>query len=371
MPYMLRRRILSGSDLPDDATWKQDLPDSGMVTAFEVRIDCQRHKNRALATICHPLVEAVKRVELIAESTKKIVSLTGMQQDFFNYLDFKRVTPRRHREAEHTGNILDLFLMGGRSLYDREYGFDMSKLGNAFLNYTYDLQEGVDEYFEADKHTVTVYEWVWMGPDAPAFKGYFKTRQVLDYTTTATDALKTLGITPGLPVRRIVVQKKTINKSHAGTWSEIELEVNNGEYSPVRITSAFDWLRQQVVDYGLLNQQIGICYLPADANPHYLPSDFAYYSNVLVAPYGLVLPLASSVVGLIQVPAMACIETAGELQYRAEGFGYQGCLLIGFDHDPDGFDLLDTAGMSALKLILTEAAEGCAGAVALQEVVLY
>ncbi|GAJ10430.1 unnamed protein product, partial [marine sediment metagenome] len=35
MPYMLRRRILAGSDLPDDATWKQDLPDSGMVTAFE------------------------------------------------------------------------------------------------------------------------------------------------------------------------------------------------------------------------------------------------------------------------------------------------------------------------------------------------
>jgi len=299
------------------------------------------------------------------------VSLTGMQQDFLNYLDFGRVTPRRHREAEHTGNLINLFIMGGRSLYDREYGFDMSKLGNAFLNYVYDLNEGDPEWFEAGDHDITVYEWVWMGPDAPAFKGYFRSRQVLDYVTTGGSVLKVVPITPGLPLRRIVVQKTTINKSIGGTWTEMELEVNNGEYSPVRITSPMDWCMQQVVDYGLLNQQIGLCYLPVDDVPYYLPSDFAYYGNVLVAPYGLVAALASSVVGMLQVPALACVETAGEIEYRAEGYGYQGCLLIGFDHEADGGDLLDTAGMGALKLLLTEAAAGLTGTVSLQEVVLY
>jgi len=60
-----------------------------------------------------------------------------------------------------------------------------------------------------------------------------------------------------------------------------------------------------------------------------------------------------------------------EVNYQARGYGFQGCLLIGFDHLPDEAELLETAGMSALKLILTETADGLTGAVTLQEVMAY
>ncbi len=371
MPYMLRKRIATKADLDDDATWKEDLPDSGMVTAFELAIDCNRFANRSAGSVPHPLVDCVSRLELIAESTKKIVSLSGRQHDFLNYLDFQRPNPRRHREVAGGGNMLNLFLMGGRSLYDREYGFDMAKLSNAFLNYTYDLQEDVAEYFAANDHDITLYEWVWMGPDAPAFKGYFRSRQVLDYTTTGVDALKVVRITPGLPLRRIVVQKTERATTLGGTWTDIELEVNNGEYSPVRITNPMAWLMQQVSDYKLHNVQSGKVYQPGVAPRIEAPNDFAYYQDVVVTSHGSAGANATSVYSDITLPLRIDSMLASEVNYQARGYGYQGCLLIGFDHHDDGFDLLDTAGMSALKLILTETIGAKTGTVALQEVVLY
>ncbi|GAI97563.1 unnamed protein product, partial [marine sediment metagenome] len=163
MPYMLRKRILTQAALADDATWKADLPDSGSITAFELRISCKRLADRQQHAVVYPLVDMISRVELIAESTRKVVSLTGRQMDYMNYLDFKRPNPRRHREVLDGGNDLVLYLMGGRSLYDREYGFDMAKLSDAFLNYTYDLSEGVAEYFVSGDHDITVYQWAWKG----------------------------------------------------------------------------------------------------------------------------------------------------------------------------------------------------------------
>ena len=371
MAYMLRKRILTDNDLDDDTTWKEDLPDSGSVTAFELRINCNRYANRDDLNVVYPLADCISRVELIAESTRKVVSVSGRQLDFLNYIDFKRPNPRRHREVGGGGNCLVLYLMGGRSLYDREYGFDMAKLSNAFLNYTYNLHEGTAEYFAANDHDITVYEWVWKGPDAPSFRGYFRSRQVLDYTTAGADDLHVLKITPGLPLRRIVVQKKTAASSLGGTWSEIELEVNNGEYSPVRITSPMDWVMQQVSDYGLQNRTSGLVYLDAANTGAYLPQDFAYFQGGNLNHYGVGEAGGYGHIWGITVPLRCHASAVGEYNYTLEGYGYQGCLLIGFDHEADGGDLLDTAGMSALKLLLTETAADKAGAVVLQEVVTY
>lgn len=371
MPYMLRKRILAKNDLDDDATWKEDLPDSGMVTAFELRIGCNRQGDRSDGSDPHPLVDMVSRVEIIAESTKKVLSVSGRQLDFLNYIDFRRPNPRRHREVDGGGNDLILFLMGGRSLYDREYGFDMSKLANAFLNYTYDLSEGVADYFAANDHDISVYAWTWMGPDVPMFKGYFRTRQVLDYTTTGADNLKLLKITPGLPLRRIIVQKKTFATTLGGTWSDIELEVNNGEYSPVRITNMMDWLWQQVQDYGLQNVQSGKVYMPVALGRVTAPPDFSYYQDVVTTPHGFAGEMTAGVYCDITLPLRIDGQQVAEISYQARGYGFQGCLLIGFDHEADGGDLLDTAGMSALNLVLTEVADGLTGAITLQEVMLY
>lgn len=371
MAYMLRKRILTASDLPDDTTWKEDAPDVGMVTAFEFRIRAVREETRASNVAQPTIIGCISRVELIAESTKKVLSVTGRQLDFLNYLDFKRPNPRRHREMDECENVSVLYLMGGRSLYDTEYGWDMSKLKNAFFNYTYDLQESVAEYFEADLHSIDVYQWAWMGPGAPTFKGYFKNRQVLSYDTTGTGTLKTLKITPGLPLRRVIIQRLEPNKSFAGTLTRVELEVNNGEYSPVIITTPMDWMMQQVSDYGLLNRVAGKFYCKDTDGLVNLPDDFAYYDNIQVVAHNTAAPDAARVYSDITPPARVGLEVAGEGNWDAWGWGYQGCLNIGFDHLPDLSDVLLTRGMGALRLILTEKVTGQTVAVVLQEVELY
>lgn len=369
--YMLRKRILTDSDLDDNTTWKRDLPDTGSITAFELRIQCNRHADRDDLDVCYPLCDMVSLVEIISEGTTKVQSISGRQCDFFNYLDFKRPTPRRHREVAGGGNDLTLYLMGGRGLYDTEYGFDMAKLKNAFLNYTYNLHEGVAEYFAANDHDVQVYAWHWMGPGAPTFKGYFRRRQVLTYTTTGGSVIKTLPITPGPPLRRVVVQKKDFDETLGGTWSAIELEVNNGEYSPIVITSPMDYAMQQVPTYQLRNRSGGLIYLDTANSAAYLPADFAYLQSGSVTHHAVAeAGDYGSLLG-ITLPLRAYANAVGEYVYEVEGYGYQGCLNLGFDHLPDMGDLLITRGMGALKLHLTETEATNTGAVSLEDVIFY
>lgn len=369
--YMLRKRILTDSDLEDATTWKQDLPNTGSITALELVINADRHANRAVATVEPSLASCISRLEIISESTKKVISVTGPQLAFLNYLDFGRAPARVHRELADAENRLHLFLLGGRSLYDTEYGFDMAKLKNAFLNYTYDLQEGVAEYFKADTHDINVYEWMWMGSDAPKFKGYFKTRQVLAYTTTGADVVKTLPITPGLPLRRVIVRNKETDTAFGGVISDIELEVNNGEYSPAHIVTPQDWLRAQPFDYGLANQDVHQTYIVAAATDQDVLADWSNYEAVVLQGGSPAAAAACAVPDLTATPPDIQASVTGEANIFTVGYGYQGCLLIGFDHFVNGEDLLHTAGMGALKLYLTEVAAGDDVAVVLQEVELY
>jgi len=46
-------------------------------------------------------------------------------------------------------------------------------------------------------------------------------------------------------------------------------------------------------------------------------------------------------------------------------------LRIGFDHEYDGFDLLDARAFGSLDLVLTEAAASCSGRVFVQDVLPY
>lgn len=372
MSYMLRKRILTQSDLTDDTTWKIDLPDGGMITAFEVAIEATRKTDRVGAVACYPLVEMISGLEIIAESTKKIFSVSGRQADFINYLDFKRITERKHREQDAQYNNLSLFILGGRGLYDREYGFDMAKLKNAFLNYTYDLHEGDAYYFTDDSHDVNVYAWQWMGAGAPSFKGFFRTRQVLAYQTTGAGVINTLPITPGLPIRRIIVQAKDVDESLGGTWTRLELEINNGEYSPVVITSLANWVKSQVADYNLLNESHGHLWLASGGTRYYIPNEWAYFADGQATMYGIGAAAGDvSVEGFTKPIRVRAANNSALVNYAIRGFGYQGCLNIGLDHLPDEAEALITRGLGSVKLLMTETESGNKGAVVLQEIELY
>lgn len=371
MGYMQRVRITKDSDLDDNATWRYKLPSVGKYTAFLMKIDCNRYQDRASAQTCFPLEQDISKIEMLAGGARALLSLTGSQVDAMNYWDFGRPNPRRYRQAAGTGNILNLFLLGGRGLYDQQYGWDMDRLGETYLEYTYNLQEDTAEHFAADDHDVSLYGYRWMGSGIPNFSGYFRSRQLAAWTTSASDALKTIAIPVGLPVRRIAVQSKTRATTIGGAFKELEVRANEGEFSPVIIKSAMDWVMQEVQEYDLNNELGGIEFVIGGTMTD-IPSWWSYMQTLNTNTYGT-LGLVVTAYGMITIPGRlrenATTETEG--MFAARGWGFQKCLRIGFDHDADGTDLLDTRGLGSLDLLVTENAASKSAACFVQDIVSY
>lgn len=371
MPYMLRQRLTNKTSLSGTPTWRYKLPTLGRYTAIELAINCDRYTDRADAALVYPLEREITKIEVLEGASRALLSLTGMQLDASNYWDFKRPTPRRHRELDATGNMLNLFLMGGRHLYDREYGFDFSKLAETYLEYTHTMTADANYRFDVSDHEVSVYGWRWMGADAPTFKGYRRQRQLASWTTTGTSVLKTIAIPVGNPIRRIAIQGTTDDGTLGGHFTKAELKVNEGEYSPVTINSLMQWAMQEVVDYGLDNEVGGICY-GLSTSQNEIPRWWSYYQNLQSVVYGSYAGEACTHL-YITLPARVVFPTTGtkEFVFTGKGYGFQKCLRIGFDHEHDGGDLLQTRGMGALDLELTEAAISKTATVFVEDLLNY
>lgn len=371
MPYMQRTRLTFDSDLDDNTTWRYKLPSVGIYTALELRINCDRYATRADGAVVYPLANVISKIEMLAGGTKVIKSLTGEQLDAMNYWDFKRPNPRRYRQEADTGNDLILFLLGGRGLYDKEYGFDFARLPETYLEYTYDLNEGDAEYFKANDHDVRIYGYRWMGSGMPNFKGYFRDRQLAAWTTSAADAIKTIEIPVGNLIRRIAVQGKTRASTIGGTFSELEVRVNDGEYSPIIVKSPMDWTMAEVQEYGLYNVLGGLDYQIA-ATTMDLPYWFSYYDWIHLDPYAADIE-DQYILGLITLPPRTAQTTseAGEFVFSQSGWGFQKCLRMGFDHEMDLSDALPTAQLGSLDLVVTEASGSKSAACFVQDVITY
>lgn len=371
MPYMQRTRLTSDSDLDDNTTWRYKLPSVGKYTALEMRINCDRYATRAAGGEVHTLADEISKIELLAGGTHVIKSLTGEQLDAMNYWDFKRPNPRRYRQEADTGNDLILFLLAGRDLYDTKYGFDFSKIPESYLEYTYNLKEGTAEYFAANDHDVKIYGYRWMGNGLPNFTGYFRDRQLASWTTSATAAIKTIEIPVGNPIRRICVQGKTRATTLGGTFTELEVRANDGEFSPIIVKSPMDWVMAEVQEYGLYNVIGGLDYQIAVTTMD-LPYWWSYYDWIHLDPYAADME-DQHVQGLITIPPRTLQTTseAGEFIFNMSGWGFQKCLRMGFDHQYDGYDLLPTAQLGSLDLVCTEAAASKAAACFVQDVITY
>lgn len=371
MPYMQRRRLTIDSDISGSATWRYKLPKVGNFTAFEIRLSANREADRTADTTVFTLATEVDKIELLRGGTRPIISLTALQLDALNYWDLGRTNSRRYRQLADRDNIMTWFLMGGRDLYDREYGYDMSKLGETYLEISHSLTADAADKFDVSTTDLRVYAYQWMGPGAPNFSKYFRTRQLAYWTCSGSGIIKTVEIPVGNPIRRVAFQAATRAYTIGGTVTELELIVNDGEYSPVHIKSPMDWAMAEVAEYDLDNQIGGIDYMYQDSAMD-IPYWFSYYQDGWITNHtgSAVLPFMPALVSqpctLAPTPAQR-----GEVLFGVKGWGFQKCLRIGFDHERDGFDLLQTTGLGALDLVVTEAGSTRDARVFVQDVISY
>jgi hypothetical protein len=371
MAYMQRRRLTTEADISGKSTWRYKLPVVGKYSALEIYISAQRANTRTLNTVVYPMETQLDKVELVQGATRPLISLTGQQLDAANYWTLGRPNARRYRQADATGEDLALFLIAGRGLYDREYGYDFSRLGETYIELTHSLTADATDKFDVSTSVISVYGWQWVGPGEPAFKGYFRDRQLAYWTTGAADTIHNVEIPLGNPIRRIGVQACTRAYTLGGTLSELEVVVDDGAYSPVHVKDIMDWTQAEISEYDLSNLIGGIDYAVGTSEMD-LPYWWSYVESVLASPYGYAGEINLETHG-ISIPARVKANTTGnqEFMFVTRGWGFQKCLRIGFDHEYDGADLLPTQGIGSLDLQCTQAVASAEARVFVQDVVSY
>jgi len=369
--YWLRKRLHTETAVDAGTTYRYKLPEVGLFSAFSVRVQAQRYADRASTSTNQVLHDAITKVELLSEGTKVVKSMRAREIKALNLFDFRRVGDWQHGENEDDYNIDTLYLLAGRHLQDKDYLFDMSKLPDPEIAITNSLTEDTAEYWKADSLEYQIFGWRLMDAAGVYPRGYLRADERTYYTTTAADAEKIVDITTGKRIRRILVMGHTVGTTTYGHIKKMELEVDEGAYSPVVIDNIMEWSWQNVLDYGLDTKVVKCVFLKAVDEDEYCDVLMAYPQAIMVIPHLATADASARVTDFNNGLATIRCDIAGTHELVAHGAGYLNSVLIGFDQEPDLADMLDTAGMGKLKLILTETAASKVVSVVVEELVPY
>lgn len=377
MGYWLRKLLHTESSVPSDGTYRYKLPVTGLYSAFSVAIQATRYQARAEVDSQDTLRDAITKIEMLSEGTKVIKSLRGAELNALNAFDFKRIPPFQHQEGLTDYNMDDLYLLAGRSLQDKEYMFDMSRFADPEIALTNALRQDAARGFGDKSLQYKIYGWRWMGDPVPMPKGYMRADERLYYDTGAAGTIKPLQITTGKRIRRILVKGWEERHTIAGHFSKLELEVDEGAYSPIVADSMMELALQNKVDYNLDLKLHARIHHFVHALAMQFDSFLAYHQSAVAtgvytaATNPLSVTMAGGMVDVVSLSIAEVSWVPHVTSLIADGAGYQRAVLLGFDKEPGLADMLDTKDMGILKLLITETADGDTVSVVVEEEVLY
>lgn len=371
MGYWLKQRLHTETKVAVDQTYRYKLPVTGFYSGFMIQVQDIRDGVRDEAGRVDFLHDRIDKIEFTTEGTKILKSFRGRECLALNLFDFKRPNEMQNSEEDDSRMIDDFFILAGRSLHDKKWMFDMSKLRDPELAITnsVDNLDGVD--MDETVLEYQIFGWRWVGDPVPHPIGYMRADERLHYDTTAADVEKNVPITTGKKIRRILLMGWEPATTFYGHIKNIELQVDEGAYSPVIIPNIMAWCKQNKMEYGLdLRTK---CEFYNDGSEALWDCDvqMCYPVAVHAAPYGTgeytVLRIWDYDSGLVDLIA----TKAGTYELSADGYGYLTSLLIGFDMEADLADMLDTKGMASLRLLLIETGDGDTVSMVVEEEVLY
>lgn len=368
--YWLKHRLITASPTAGQ-TWRFKLPTTGFFSAFSLKVECKREANRDAAALTQMLHEAIDKIEMTSEGVKVIKSMRGREMLALNLYDFGR--PCEMQDAERAGgyNMVTFYLLAGRSLHDKKWMFDMSRFTDPELAVTDSISVAATKDWDISELQYQVFGWRWMGDPVPTPVGYMRADERLHYDTTGANVVKELTITRGHNIRRLLVMGWEEATTLYGHIKRMEVEVNEGEYHPVTIDNILEYCWQNKRDYNLDIEVVRFPYFWDIAGHIYVDACMCYPLAVFLTPYSDPavstdrIPTLNN--GMVQIKS----DVVSDLHFLATGVGYLTSLVIGFDHEPEFEDMLDTREMSKLALELTETDKEDTVSVVVEEEILY
>jgi len=184
-----------------NSTYRVDLPDSGLLGSLLFRVSAPGVSAAFAETLKWRVLDFITKVEVIANGSTVIKSLTGSQIEALQFFD-QGLTHLDYWHSYATGTKWWHCLLNfGRFFGDTAFGLDLSKFSNVELRVSND---GTSTYFGSDFSITTL---MYILRDAPPgqFAGYLRTEEWRKWTTVA-DETKYLELPVDYKIRRVVMQ---------------------------------------------------------------------------------------------------------------------------------------------------------------------
>ncbi len=373
MGYWLRDKVKSWTSLALDDIQRWDLPKSGVVSAIQIEADLNRHAtDRTANTKAAPLEDGMDAVEVIEGGSKVIKSIDGAVLMGHNLFDFLQIPYYQQAGMTNDGNIVNFFVNFGRYPQDTLYGLDLAKHEECQLVIDHNFDDTAKTGFKADSVAFTLYIWRYIGAEVSPV-GYFKTSEKEAYTQGTTSGAEHRLLLPTKnPIRRLLIRSYLTKKTPEECITELELQVNDGEYKPV-------YLKPFPADIAYYAQKGIRCAARGSDGVYATATDVHIETNL---PRWQEVSAVSRYGYGTQANALQFTQEGGDLQvhvssasfevmWTVKGSGYQYITPVCFDIPDEAGSYFPTADLSKLELVITEKGQASANKIVLDELVTY
>jgi hypothetical protein len=222
--YWQMEYLREGDTMTRNSTYRLDLPENGMLSALQLRIESTATSDAFLTTFNWRVSDFIDKIEIIGNGSTVIKSLTGNVLKALQFFDTGIASldyTSTYGEATARFNVMLLF---GRYLYDQMFGLDLSAWNNVEIRIT---NSATSTYYKADFTVALLGYWMREGG---SFSGYLRTEEWQKWTTVS-DETKYLELPTENKIRRVIFQcippYDSDNIFNTGMWNMIDdLEVS-------------------------------------------------------------------------------------------------------------------------------------------------
>lgn len=164
---------------PIGATFKDKLPDSGMLSGLLIEVNGTAVSGATLATAQYRLIDFLTSLQVIGNGSTIIHSTQFKDWRYFNFLDTKKLPMTWWRNYASQAQREVILVTFGRWLWDTDYGLDLSKWSRVEVALT---NNGSGTYFTGDLSTTILGCYMQDAPGGFA-RGYLRKEEFKSWTT--------------------------------------------------------------------------------------------------------------------------------------------------------------------------------------------
>jgi hypothetical protein len=222
--YWQEREIFRQANITDEAsTVVIDLPRSNVLSAMLVNVGAT---NGATAGAQY-VPDMITRMEVIADGSKELYSLNGVEAYLASYALTGRLLPSNLSKGANAVQNAAFLIPFGRIIGDADYYLDCSAYTSLELRITFNATVGATGIVDNSLNLEVLGLMAMEGPPAPR-RGTFKTSRKYNFTSAASGDV-VLDLPRANLYRRLVIMALGEEKTVAGAFSRVQFDVNNGE----------------------------------------------------------------------------------------------------------------------------------------------